>query len=227
MKSVPGNLGLREQRWLGHGPLVGSEEQHIRTAGVHLVTLARVNRFLPTGRPGMAESEVFSLLLMVDIPFLLSASQPFEWNQVVIRTIHNWMFSYEIYDNLCIYIYSWTKTHSHHQPTFLLLPPICRPFAPSQSPAHPIPDQRPAVFPLSHWRWDHFWSMATAKRELGKSFVGKALDWFVSVAKNGWNMASFLAVSARAMVSFWVSFWEGCSPRTSPRKIRDVYDFRS
>jgi hypothetical protein len=120
VKSVPGNLGLREQRWLGHGPLVGSEEQHIRTAGVHLVTLARVNRFLPTGRPGMAESEVFSLLLMVDIPFLLSASQPFEWNQVVIRTIHNWMFSYEIYDNLCIYIYIAGPKHTAiiNQPFF-------------------------------------------------------------------------------------------------------------
>mmetsp|Transcript_46858 Transcript_46858/g.74594 ORF Transcript_46858/g.74594 Transcript_46858/m.74594 type:complete len:250 (+) Transcript_46858:1874-2623(+) len=45
-RSIETILGLGEQRWLGHGPLVGSEEQHIRAAGVHLVTLARVNRFL-------------------------------------------------------------------------------------------------------------------------------------------------------------------------------------
>lgn len=43
-------LGFREQRWLGNSPLVGGKQQHIRTAGVHLVGLARVNRFLVNPR---------------------------------------------------------------------------------------------------------------------------------------------------------------------------------
>lgn len=43
-------LGFREQRWLGNRPLVGGKQQDIRAAGVHLVGLARVNRFLVPDR---------------------------------------------------------------------------------------------------------------------------------------------------------------------------------
>mmetsp|Transcript_51851 Transcript_51851/g.121766 ORF Transcript_51851/g.121766 Transcript_51851/m.121766 type:complete len:1251 (+) Transcript_51851:175-3927(+) len=39
-------VGVGEERGLGNGPLVGGEEQHVRARRVHLVALARVDRFL-------------------------------------------------------------------------------------------------------------------------------------------------------------------------------------
>lgn len=44
--AVEAVLGLREQRGLGHRPLVAREEQHVGAGAVHLVALARVDRLL-------------------------------------------------------------------------------------------------------------------------------------------------------------------------------------
>ena len=45
-RAIEAILGLRQQRRLGDGPLVGGEEEHVRAGAVHLVGLTRVNRLL-------------------------------------------------------------------------------------------------------------------------------------------------------------------------------------